>query len=380
MTQKKMITGKGHAGFIGILMIGILISMAANPIHGLQQPIIHTLCGYVSYAEGNTTVIDALVSATNTDTGETLENITRVIDAGNNKGGYYQFTLPGYNKPVWDEGSNVRIDISQPTGENSGWQGSGEITLSFDEPHYQLLNITLFPNQPHDDTPPETLLISAPTGIIGYNDASFLWTGSDDTTGKEYLVYQYRLQGYDQSWSPWTKTTRKTYYNLPQGTFIFSVAARDQEGNIDPLPATSTFTINISGNEHISPHINIIYPQGGETIKDTTIPIRWNATDNIDTNLTYSISIYYSLDTGETWNPVARFLNNTGLYNWETEGKILGQCLIKLVVYDSAGNTGNDTLDSFFILSLDKETPGISLPLFVALVLVVMYIKKWAQK
>ena len=94
-----------------------------------------------------------------------------------------------------------------------------------------------------DTTPPETAIISAPSETIDYSNVSFQWTGSDDITATADLVYSYKLEGHDAEYSPFTPDTGKTYINLPDGTYVFHVRARDEAGNIDPTPATSQFAI-----------------------------------------------------------------------------------------------------------------------------------------
>jgi signal transduction histidine kinase/ligand-binding sensor domain-containing protein len=49
----------------------------------------------------------------------------------------------------------------------------------------------------------------------------------DDESRTEYRVY---LQGFDRTWSPWTQETRKDYTNLPEGSYVFRVAARNLYG------------------------------------------------------------------------------------------------------------------------------------------------------
>jgi signal transduction histidine kinase len=49
----------------------------------------------------------------------------------------------------------------------------------------------------------------------------------DDESRTEYRVY---LAGFDRAWSPWTQETRKDYTNLPEGSYVFRVAARNLYG------------------------------------------------------------------------------------------------------------------------------------------------------
>ncbi|MBL7209579.1 MAG: hypothetical protein ISS52_05730, partial [Dehalococcoidia bacterium] len=100
------------------------------------------------------------------------------------------------------------------------------------------------PEQLHlDTTPPETIITSAPGETIDYNEATFGWTGSDDTTPTTDLTYSCYLEGHDTDYFPFTLDTAKTYYDLPDGSYILYVKSQDEAGNIDPTPATSEFTI-----------------------------------------------------------------------------------------------------------------------------------------
>ena len=49
----------------------------------------------------------------------------------------------------------------------------------------------------------------------------------DDESRTEYRVY---LAGFDRAWSPWTQETRKDYTNLPEGSYVFRVQARNLYG------------------------------------------------------------------------------------------------------------------------------------------------------
>jgi len=95
-----------------------------------------------------------------------------------------------------------------------------------------------------DTTPPETYIDTGPSGTINYNDVTFTWHGSDDVTQPDNLVYSYILEGYTGSWSSWTSSTSKDYYDLPDGTYTFKVKAKDEAGNEDPSPATRIFTVD----------------------------------------------------------------------------------------------------------------------------------------
>jgi len=54
--------------------------------------------------------------------------------------------------------------------------------------------------------------------------------------------YQYKLEGFEETWSDWTNQTQKEYTNLPKGKFIFHVKAKNIFGNIS-TEASFRFTI-----------------------------------------------------------------------------------------------------------------------------------------
>ena len=49
----------------------------------------------------------------------------------------------------------------------------------------------------------------------------------DDESRTEYRVF---LEGFDRSWSPWLQETRQDYTNLPEGSYVFRVEARNLYG------------------------------------------------------------------------------------------------------------------------------------------------------
>ena len=56
------------------------------------------------------------------------------------------------------------------------------------------------------------------------------------------VQYQFRLDGSDRTWSPWTTEARKDYTNLPEGKHAFRVRALDPHGGYSP-EAVYRFTL-----------------------------------------------------------------------------------------------------------------------------------------
>ncbi|RLF57404.1 MAG: hypothetical protein DRN27_07850, partial [Thermoplasmata archaeon] len=96
---------------------------------------------------------------------------------------------------------------------------------------------------------PNTIILTWPDEIIDYHNVTFTWTGEDDITQIEDILYSYKMDGETNTWSSWTHQTSKTYINLPDGEYTFFVRAKDQVGNIDPIPVEEQFTVNSSIDE-----------------------------------------------------------------------------------------------------------------------------------
>jgi DNA-binding CsgD family transcriptional regulator len=56
------------------------------------------------------------------------------------------------------------------------------------------------------------------------------------------LEYSYRLKGFDENWSDWTRRTEKEYTNLPAGEFAFEIKVRNNLGKESP---TTTYTFKM---------------------------------------------------------------------------------------------------------------------------------------
>jgi hypothetical protein len=100
---------------------------------------------------------------------------------------------------------------------------------------------------PPDTTPPTVTITSGPTGTVTTNTVTFEWTGSDDMTPTQDLVYTYLLEGYDTEWCELTSSTSRTYYNLLNNTYTFYVRAKDAAGN-ESIPVTRTFMVNYTSS------------------------------------------------------------------------------------------------------------------------------------
>jgi hypothetical protein len=99
-----------------------------------------------------------------------------------------------------------------------------------------------------DTTPPDTTIDSGPTGTVSSTSASFSFSGSDDVTSAANLKFECSLDG-----AAFTScTSSKSYSGLSEGQHTFSVRAIDSANNVDPTPATRTWTVDT-----IAPTVNV---------------------------------------------------------------------------------------------------------------------------
>ena len=137
--------------------------------------------------------------------------------------------------------------------------------------------IIVVDDSPNDVLPPETTITGGPASTIATSNATFYFTGSDNTTPTTDLRYSTYLIGYDSGWSSFSTEATITYSNLPDGVYTFQVSACDIVGNEDPTPAALTFTVATTASIIITyPTFNPYYTYG------SLIAIEGNAADTID--------------------------------------------------------------------------------------------------
>ena len=87
-----------------------------------------------------------------------------------------------------------------------------------------------------DTTAPETTIDSGPSGTVSSTTASFGFSSNESN-----VTFECRLDGAVESC-----TLPKNYTGLSEGTHTFEVRAVDSAGNVDPTPASRTWTVDIA--------------------------------------------------------------------------------------------------------------------------------------
>ncbi|MBI3328241.1 MAG: hypothetical protein HYZ81_16250, partial [Nitrospinae bacterium] len=177
----------------------------------------------------------------------------------------------------------------------------------------------------NDNTPPDITITAGPTGTITGNSVIFTWAGTDNLTSTANLLYAFRLDPLETSFSPVGSATSKTYTGLADGTYTFFVKARDQAGNEALMPASRTFTVDTT------PPDTALTAGPTGTIRGNSVTFTWTGTDTLTP--TASLLYAFRLDPLErTFSPLGSATSKTytGLAN--------GSYTFFVKAMDQAGN------------------------------------------
>jgi signal transduction histidine kinase/DNA-binding response OmpR family regulator/ligand-binding sensor domain-containing protein/PAS domain-containing protein len=94
-----------------------------------------------------------------------------------------------------------------------------------------------------EQQPPETWIEFALEEVAQPGNTIMAWHGLDawKATPENELLFSYRFSG--EAWSDFTPDVKKPFFTLSPGKHTLEVRARDHDFNIDPTPASFTFTV-----------------------------------------------------------------------------------------------------------------------------------------
>jgi flagellar hook assembly protein FlgD len=116
------------------------------------------------------------------------------------------------------------------------------------------------------------------------------------------------------------------------------------EYNIDHYPL-----VNPTHNK--PPSVTVLSPNGGEKwTVGSRQTIKWTAEDDFDEPEELKINLYYSTDSGTTWEPIELEVENTGEYEWTVPETPSDSCRVKVEAIDSGGLVGSDISDADFTI------------------------------
>jgi CSLREA domain-containing protein len=151
-----------------------------------------------------------------------------------------------------------------------------------------------------DQAPPSTTITNAPANLS--SEATFEFTGTDDVTASEALVFECRLDSVlEADWfeclSPFNLLDE-----LPEvapGQHTFDVRAVDLEDNPDPTPARHTWT---SVADTIAPQTTLLTTPADPQLLGTEVEFTFTGSDNAtsDLSLVFECVVDLGVD-GATW-------------------------------------------------------------------------------
>ena len=218
-------------------------------------------------------------------------------------------------------------------------QGQWSLLLTGNSTHF--VKLPVFTVQ---TTPPDTTLTSEPSSVTASTSATFDFISSEPGS-----TFQCSLDGAPMS----ACSSPKTYTGLADGTHTFSVEAIDPAGNVDPTPATASWTIDTT-----APAVTLTAPVPGSYTNNNTPALSGTAqTASGDSNVTVNI---YS-GTGTTGTPVqspTATVQSGG--TWSVNAAMLpdGTYTAQAQQTNAANNTGYSEQDTF---TIDTTPPTVTL-------------------
>lgn len=91
----------------------------------------------------------------------------------------------------------------------------------------------------------KTEIFEGPSGTITSATVTFKWASLLSSVDPRTLTYATFLQGYEQDYTTFLPDTFRTFTNLPNGTYTYYVKAHNPEGQIEPVPASRSFTVAV---------------------------------------------------------------------------------------------------------------------------------------
>lgn len=242
--------------------------------------------------------------------------------------------------PQWDKvaGGMVRIEATwEPGGVDSVFCGAVADTFTNNGARSV------------DGVPPVVASL-APNGgetVAAGAPASVTWSASDNV-GVTSVKLDYSVND-GVSWhaiATGLPNTGSAPWNVPNSPSVMTLVratAFDAAGNSGSRASAGDFTIA----DQTSPTVSVTSPNGGESWPEgSTQSVTWTAGDNVGVQ---SVDVDYS-EHGPTgpWLAAQHGLANTGSYGWTILNASGDSMLVRLTVYDAAGNQGSDASNGIF--------------------------------
>ncbi|MCD6423858.1 MAG: DUF2341 domain-containing protein [Elusimicrobia bacterium] len=226
-------------------------------------------------------------------------------------------------------------------------------------------NVSEISNSPSVSVPAKPQIsITYPTGsgLSLKTTVQILWDYSDANPSNTHTFDIYISSDSGTTWIEEALSVSTTYYlwdsrKVVNGTkYRIKVTVTDSDGLSASDISDNDFTVN---NVNEPPVVNIVFPDGGESVGGTSVPIIWSYTDPNAMD-THTFSIYISSDGGVNFRQeVSSLPDGTTSYSWNTTGWPDGtDYRIKVKATDNGGESGSDvSAENFTVSNVPDNTP-----------------------
>lgn len=108
----------------------------------------------------------------------------------------------------------------------------------------------------------------------------------------------------------------------------------------------------------IPPEVELLSPNGGEEwLVGSLHEICWADSDDVGVT---ADSLYYSIDGGAAWIPIAYQVGDPESYSWTIPNTPSADCRVKVVVFDWGDNQASDESDQSFSIIPDEVPPSVT--------------------
>lgn len=190
-----------------------------------------------------------------------------------------------------------QLTASIPAGDIAA-PGTAQITVENPAPNAATSNTSAFriDPAPADTTPPTSSVAALPAT----SDPAFLvtWSGQDELGGsglKNYDIYVSDNNAAYTLWRSGATATSGTYTGAPEHTYRFYSRARDNAGNLEPVPSTpdAVTTVRPSPPTDTTPPTSTVAPLPAQT-EETTFTVTWSGQDEAGGSGLKDFDIYVS--------------------------------------------------------------------------------------
>jgi hypothetical protein len=273
------------------------------------------------------------VSVTSPASGATVSGTTSVTASASDNVGVVgvQFRLDGFNLGAEDTTAPYSVSWNTTGAAN----GSHTLTATARDAAGNSKTSTpvtvTVNNAPPPDTTPPTVSVTSPASGATVSGTTSVTASASDNVG--VVGVQFRLDGVnlgaEVSAAPYSVSWNTT--GAANGSHTLTATARDAAGNVSPVSAPVTVTVNNAPPPDTTPPtVSITSPANGATVKGT-VTVTASASDNVGV-----VGVQFLLDDGINGSAEA----TTAPYSisWNTATASDGSHKITAIARDAAGN------------------------------------------